>query len=129
MIRPSARRSCDSLPLPPSEQNRRDHGDRDDRELQPHERRRGQVRRLRETRVDRRGAQAGVVYDHLGQFDQAIADYSEAIQLNSKDADFYLFRSQSYQRKAEANKGNPVFLKKAEADRQEALRLNPALKK
>ena len=52
-----------------------------------------------------------------GEYDKAIAHYSEALRLNPKDADAYYNRGIAWERRGEYDK--------AIADYSEAIRLNP----
>jgi len=60
---------------------------------------------------------SGNVYGKKGDYDSAIADYSQAIKINPNYADAYYNRGLAYD-----DKGDNV---KAEADFEEVLRLNP----
>src|SRR5262245_44135239 len=62
-----------------------------------------------------------VAYENKDNYDLAIADYSEAIRLNPKDADFYFYRALGRQRLGDKAG--------AEADIAEAKRLNPNIGK
>ena len=59
----------------------------------------------------------GAAYFDKGEYDKAIADCTEAIRLNPKDAKFYYNRGNAYGRKGEYDK--------AIADCTEAIRLDP----
>jgi len=61
----------------------------------------------------------GVAYDEKGEYDQAIADYTEAIRINPEDGDFYYNRGLAYGDKGEGDQ--------AIADYTEAIRINPDL--
>ena len=59
----------------------------------------------------------GMTYNGTGEYDRAIADYSEAIRLNPKDPAAYNNRGNAYSRKGEYDR--------AIADLNEAIRLDP----
>src|SRR6266404_1188228 len=59
----------------------------------------------------------GYAYSHKGDLDRAIADYSEAIRIDPKDAIAFNNRGSAYSHKGD--------LDRAIADYSEAIRLNP----
>jgi tetratricopeptide (TPR) repeat protein len=61
----------------------------------------------------------GSAHAVTGQYDKALADYTEAIRLNPKDVDAFCNRGLTYEKKGQYNK--------AIADHTEAIRLDPKL--
>ena len=62
-------------------------------------------------------ARAGPCLQEKGDFDKAIADYTQAIRLDPKDAEAHFGRGCSYSKKGDHDK--------AIADFTDAIRLNP----
>ena len=56
----------------------------------------------------------GISYIEKGEFDKAIADYTEAIRLNPKNAKAYYNRGTSYAKKGEQDKADADFAKAKE---------------
>jgi tetratricopeptide (TPR) repeat protein len=73
---------------------------------------------------------SGVKYYNIRKYDMAITDFTEAIRLNSKDADYYYWRGHTYLDRAYPHKlaGNAYWQddwKRGIADFEAALRLDP----
>ena len=58
----------------------------------------------------------GTAYLNKGDYDHAIADYTQAIAINSQDAEYYIARGYSYDRKGDDNHATADFSKAAEID-------------
>ena len=63
----------------------------------------------------------GLAYENNGQYDRAIADYSDAIRLDPNDAEAFLYRGIDKERKGD--------MAGAEADIATAKRINPNIGK
>jgi tetratricopeptide (TPR) repeat protein len=81
----------------------------------------GDTLREKTTLKDHKDAKAyfnrGLAYDDKGQYDQAISDYSKAIEINSGIAEAYINRGNAYSKKSQYDK--------AISDYSKAIEINP----